>query len=138
MEYVNLPATKDTHHSTAATAVTIAPAAITIAPSTLSPSVSATVAAPDRPTVTSDVRDYPDTPHTSISTPQLPTFMAPQAEILGDPEGCEDVLAATTASGAGLGIPKSRAKASRGRKKKSLTVNDSTTICRSSRHTATT
>ncbi|KAG1815392.1 hypothetical protein EV424DRAFT_1348497 [Suillus variegatus] len=48
--------------------------------------------------------------------------MAPQAEILGDPEGCEDVLAATTASGAGLGIPKSRAKASRGRKKKSLTL----------------
>ncbi|KAG2126013.1 uncharacterized protein EDB93DRAFT_1257817 [Suillus bovinus] len=46
--------------------------------------------------------------------------------------------AATTASGAGLGIPESQAKVSRGRKKKSLTVNDSTTICRSSRHTATT
>ncbi|KAG2153801.1 uncharacterized protein EDB93DRAFT_1248698 [Suillus bovinus] len=80
LEYVNLPATKDTHHSTAATAVTITP-------STPSPSVSAAVAAPDRPTVTSDIRDYPDAPHTSILTPQLPTFMALQAEILGDPEG---------------------------------------------------
>jgi hypothetical protein len=71
-----------------------------------------------------------------ISTPQLPTFMAPQAEILGDPERCEDVLAATT--GAGLSVPKSQAEVPRGRKKKLLMVNDSTTIHHSSCHTAAT
>ncbi|KAG2034081.1 hypothetical protein BDR03DRAFT_1013694 [Suillus americanus] len=54
LEYVDLPANKDMHHSTAAAAVTIAPAAVTIAPLAPSPSVSAAVAAPDRPTVTLD------------------------------------------------------------------------------------
>jgi hypothetical protein len=72
-EYVDLPVNKDMHHSTATAAVTIAPAAITIAPLTPSPSVSAAVAAPDKPTVTLDTRDDP-IPHTSNFNSTTPHF----------------------------------------------------------------
>ncbi|KAG1785855.1 uncharacterized protein HD556DRAFT_1450296 [Suillus plorans] len=123
LEYVNLQeqANKDVHLATVAAAPTITtsqPTMFTVDTPRLE------VAAPGPAVI----------PQPSISTPPIPTPMAPHAETSANPQDqSEDALPA-----AGLiGVAKSQAKTSRGKKKTKSSANDITTIRRSSRHTTT-